>query len=231
MKKILLVLSLLLLTSSSAFALTKGELVTKDPGIGNGAYVGDGFYMINNGVQEGTYVGGKDTILDANGFSDLKVIAIAPLLYSPLKNEPTWEETQKLIEAEVAKLQSENLSFKIISYEEMAEKILKATGQDLSTMHRRQKSEAFKKIVPEFADGYAEITIANGSKNCDFFIDVKKSIGNSTVFSYKTNVAGITGRDTSNYTTAIRGILKAMVSGKKEAAKQKSEDGVIEWKY
>ena len=81
-----------------AFAISKAEITNVNPNDNSATYLGDGLYLIDNGNDDGEYREGKNsTIVDAAAFSKVKTIAVAPLLYSPNKNDPSWKEAMDTV--------------------------------------------------------------------------------------------------------------------------------------
>lgn len=208
-----------------AFAISKAEITNVNPNDNSATYLGDGLYLIDNGNDDGEYREGKNsTIADAAAFSKVKTIAVAPLLYTPGKNEPSWKEAMDTILAASTELHKSD-DFILVTYEDVADQILRTTGQDILSMNRRQATQVFKKYISTYADAYIEITVSNGSKNMNIFADVNKSGTNARLYNYKAAAAGMNGRTIDVYVTAGKNIFKNIQSAKKEAEKQAAKVG------
>lgn len=232
MKKIICALAaagMLIMSSQSAMAVSKGTITYGDP-TGHGVYMGEGMYLQKDAVSEDGYAPGNDTVFDAVAFSNVKTVAIAPISYTPNKNEPTVKDTMAILDAAAVDTLSKNAEIKIVTYEEVADKILRETGEDITSMNRRKAMQVYRKYVSRYADAYAEVTISNGSKNMLFFLDVKKADDSKALYNYKESIASYNERQASVYAGACRNMVKAVEQGYKKAIKEANNKKLgIEW--
>lgn len=210
-----------------AFAISHQGLTNIRPADG-GTYVGEGLYLDTESSDEGEYKEGQNSVLDAKGFSAVKKIAIAPALYSPKASEPDWKSAMAAIDTAAEELKK-NQTLQVITYDEIADKILRMEGEDITKMNRRQATKIFRKYVADYADAYVEFTITNGSKTCDFFVEVRTAGDNHMLYNYKTGVAGFNGRDIAAYTTASKSVFRGISNGKNSADKDATRITGIEW--
>ena len=226
MKKFLSVLvaaCVMAVCTQPAFAISKAEITNVNPNDNSATYLGDGLYLIDNGNDDGEYREGKNsTIVDAAAFSKVKTIAVAPLLYSPNKNDPSWKEAMDTVLAASNEF-NKNGDIIVVSYDDVADKILRTTGQDILSMNRRQATKVFKKYISAYADAYVEFTISVGStRGTDIFAEVNKSGTDNRLYAYKASVGS---RTIEAYANASKNSFKNIENGKKEAEKQAAKVG------
>lgn len=228
MKKIICALaaaSFLIVNSQAAMAaplsIGQGQITYGDP-TGKGVYLGENMYLQKDSVTPDGEAPGNSKVFDAEYLSSVQTIAIGPISYEPQAKEPTWGETMTMIDkAALENFKNENV--KLLTYEEVSDKILRETGNDLNSMNPRQAAKVYKQYISRYADAYATVTVINGSKDLSFWLELNKSVDGKLLYNYKEAVAGYNGRVVKTYENASKNVVRAIEVGYKKAIKELSD--------
>lgn len=219
--------------AAMAFSVGHGQITYGDP-TGKGVYLGENMYLQKDSVLEDGQTPGNDVVYEAERFAGVKTIAIAPVDYyhDPRKDkEPTWQETSQMID-ELAKSEFKNENIQLLTFDEVADRILRETGEDIVNMPPVKRNPIFRKYVSRYADAYATITVPNGSKDMMFSLNITAANDGKLLYKYNEAVASYNGRDNKTFQNASKNVIKAIDQGYKRAikeAEEKKKKG-LEWK-
>lgn len=123
--------------------------------------------------------------------NSIQTIAVMTPQYSPLPIEPTKEEIENNLKVcgdkIFARVNKKNSTKKILSYDEVAEKILADTKQDIRTMDRRLAARLYRHQIKNYADAFVVLTVANHDPESTYcFFELYQANGSSApFFSYR----------------------------------------------
>ncbi|BEU88489.1 hypothetical protein TAMA11512_19530 [Selenomonas sp. TAMA-11512] len=121
----------------------------------------------------------KENVVEGADLTNVRRIAIAAPLYTPVKDDPTKEQLLQYAYGarDVARTY-------VVSYDEVVADILKDTGIDIQSLDRREAAKAYRDYVGRVADAYVVITVANNSRTV-FFFDLYRAGTNELLYTFQ----------------------------------------------
>ncbi|MBR2179025.1 MAG: hypothetical protein IJ862_01340 [Selenomonadaceae bacterium] len=161
-----------------------------------------------------------ETINNGEELARMQRLAIAyPDYYQSLDKEPTINEFINVL-YEAGKVSKS----KIISYDEMANKIKQSTGIDIRVIPKKEARKIFKEHVYKYADGYVFFTLANNSR-LNLFCEVY--VPNTNELAYVLRVeAGKSdeSKNAKNYKTMAEEFYRAFDKAVQTELKKKEKE-------
>lgn len=165
-------------------------------------------------ISTAAFAAYKETIPEGADIAAVKRLAIAlPMHYKVEEAEPTTEEFTKLIfeASKVARCY-------VISYEEVAENILKDTGVDIRQLDDLDSRKVFNENVGKYADAFLTVTTANNSKKVQFFFEVQNAQSRDYIYIF-TSQSGTIGKNSKDYLKACESFFKRFDSAAEKSLK------------
>ncbi len=159
----------------------------------------------------------KATIIDGTNLMDVHRLAVASPLYTPNKGEPALEDLRQVIGAARSVTRGE-----VLTYDTVAQNILKDANVNIMTLDRRQAAKAYKEHIAKYADAYVVATVANDS-HLVFFFDVYQAGSNKLIYTYQIAGDRSDGRTVESYKMFSEQFYKAFDKSAQDQQKDREK--------
>ncbi len=157
--------------------------------------------------------------------ADVETLAIGAPLYTAKAGVPTLEEYIQILNTSGAKVLKGNT----VTYDTVAQGILRKTGKDVYAMDRRPAKRIFEQNVSDYADAYVVSTVTM-SRRTVFFFDVYRAATNELIYSYEIITESDDPNDVPTYTEMVEKFYKNFNWSAESQRKEQKEKAKAEQK-
>ncbi len=122
----------------------------------------------------------NETVVEGADLASIDRIAIGAPLYQIVDQDAPSKDMLKKIIYDASRV----TRTQVVSYDDVAANIRSTKGVDVAVIDRHKAAKLFKECVPELADAYVILTVANHSRT-SFFFDVYKTGTNELLYTYE----------------------------------------------